>query len=183
MRKNFHEINIIHEEFKTDKSILLFCNHISWWDGFWALYTNIKIFEKKFHFMMLENELKSRPIFKSIGGYSIQPKSKDIINSLNYTKSLLENQNNLVLVFPEAKIHSIYNDHIVFEKGLRKVLNQQQHKLVFMFNTIEYGNKKNPTLNINIKNHTKFTDDITKINQSYQKFCSKIIGKQKQFTI
>ena len=43
-------------EVGEDRSILLLSNHSSWWDGFWQLFLNMKVFKKKFHFMMLKGQ-------------------------------------------------------------------------------------------------------------------------------
>ncbi len=61
--RNFHGVIITGEYHEKDLPILLITNHISWWDGFWADYINMKLFHRKFYFMMLEEQLLKHMFF------------------------------------------------------------------------------------------------------------------------
>lgn len=99
--------------------------------------------------MMLENELKKRPLFSLSGGFSIAKGAKSIIESLNYSSELLENKDNLVLMFPQGKLHSIYNNEFKFEKGVERIIEKSpQSKLIFMATFIEYFDHPKPDLYI-----------------------------------
>ena len=63
IRNNFNEVKVSGNVDVHDHSVLIISNHVSWWDGFWVLHLCMNVLYKKFHFMMLENELKKRPLF------------------------------------------------------------------------------------------------------------------------
>ena len=76
--------------------------------------------------MMLESELRKRWIFSYSGGFSVAHGSRSSIESLNYSADLLQNNSNLVLMFPQAKMHSIYNDNLKFERGIEYIAKRNQ---------------------------------------------------------
>jgi 1-acyl-sn-glycerol-3-phosphate acyltransferase len=110
--------NVVIQGNVTDRDlpILVIANHFSWWDGFWIPYMNMKLFRRKIYFMMLEEQLRKYSFFNKTGGYSVKKGSKSIIESIQYTVSLLKDKTNMVFLFPQGKIGSAYQDKIVFEK-------------------------------------------------------------------
>ena len=109
LKRNFRSIHIESDFENNGKAVLLIANHISWWDGFWMEYLNQKITHRRFHFMMLEDQLKKHWYFRYTGGYSVKRKSKEIVKSIEYTNELLSNPKNIILMFPQGKIHSSHN--------------------------------------------------------------------------
>ena len=71
IKKKFESISIEGEFKDSGKPLMLIGNHISWWDGFWAMYINLKLFKRKFHFMMQEDQLLRYKFFNYTGGFSI----------------------------------------------------------------------------------------------------------------
>jgi hypothetical protein len=140
IRRNFHKVFISGEFREKDLPVLLISNHISWWDGFWVEYLNIKLFHRKFYFMMLEEQLKKNIFLNKTGGYSVRKWSRSLIESLDYTSELLKNKKNLVLMFPQGKIESIHNQNITFERGIEYVLKKVEGKvqIFFLVNLIDY---------------------------------------------
>ena len=129
--------------------VLLISNHISWWDGFWAEYLNLKIIHRKFfYFMMLEEQLKKNRFLNYTGGFSIKKRSKSIIESLTYTAGLLEDNRNIVLVFPQGEIQSLYNTSIHFDKGLEFILKKVTGKIhiIFLVSLVDYFSGQKPGL-------------------------------------
>jgi 1-acyl-sn-glycerol-3-phosphate acyltransferase len=149
IRRNFHKV-LIKGEFADRKlPVLIISNHISWWDGFWAEYLNLKVFHRKFfYFMMLEEQLNKNNFLNYTGGFSIKKKSKSIIETLYYTAGLLENNRNLVLIFPQGEIQSLYNNSVQFDKGLEFILKKTTGKvhLVFLVSLIDYFSSQKPGL-------------------------------------
>ena len=149
IRRNFNEVKVIGDVDVANHSVLIIANHVSWWDGFWVLHLCMNVLYKKFHFMMLENELKKRPLFSLSGGFSIAKGAKSIVESLNYSSELLKDKGNLVLMFPQGKLHSIYNNEFKFEKGVERIIEKSpQSKLIFMATFIEYFDHPKPDLYI-----------------------------------
>ena len=182
IKKHFDSIKIIGEFNEKNRPVLLISNHISWWDGLWAIYLNFKIIERKFHFMMLEEQLRKFWFFNYIGGYSINPKSKSIIESLRYTAELLSNKNNIVLVFPQGEIQSMHNQKIHFEKGIHYILKniENQIQTLFIANFVDYYSKPKPTLNIYIKEVSYKNSGIEEIQNYYNSFYNECVEKQIQ---
>ncbi len=174
----FEAVNIIGEYEKKEKPLLIVANHISWWDGFWIMYLNRTFFKKKFHFMMLEEQLKKYRFFNYSGGFSVNKKSKTIIETLQYTTDLLKDKKNMVLIFPQGEIKSIYETNIKFEKGLDWIIKKTDNiQIIQVANFVDYFSKPKPSLYIYFEEFNP--EKNTKLEQSYNQFYSNCIEKQK----
>lgn len=181
IKKHFSNVVINGNFLCKQKSVLLLCNHISWWDGFWIMYLNIKVFKMKFHFMMLEEQLRKYFLFNYSGGFSIKKKSKSLIESLNYTLELLLTPENFVLIFPQGEIESMHNNKISFQKGINKIIskiNYEKVQIVFVVNLIDYFSKPKPTLYSYIKeiNYNEF--NLSEIENNYNIFYQNCLNNQ-----
>ena len=178
IRRNFHEVYINGNFSDKDLPVLLVSNHISWWDGFWAMYLNLKIFRRRFHFMMLEDQLKKYMFFNKTGGYSIKKGSRSIIESLNYTARLLSDKKNLVLIFPQGEIQSIYTGTLHFEKGLEHILKKMTSNahLVFLVCLIDYFSRSKPGLYMYFKEYTENDYSTPDIEKEYNIFYAHCIA-------
>ena len=179
MKKNFSNVTICGDFNNKKQAVLLICNHISWWDGIWALYANTKVFKRKYHFMMLEEQLKKNWFFNYTGGFSINKKSKSVIETLDYAAGLLSEKNNLVLLFPQGKIFSMFDRNLVFEKGVERIIRKarQPVQIMFMANLVEYGSNVKPNVTINI-NEFSGEKTIKTIESAYNRFYKHCIEKQ-----
>jgi len=150
IKHHFNQVVIEGESFQNKQSILVVANHVSWWDGFWVEYFNLKRLGKKYYFMMLEEHLRKHWYFQYTGGFSIKKKSRDMIESLTYTASLLKESGNLVLMFPQGKINSSYKNNVPFEKGIEfvlKLVSPETHVL-FVANFVDYFSNSKPNVYI-----------------------------------
>lgn len=179
--KDVH-INTLLPTDTMDKPILLIGNHISWWDGFIVQYINQKLWKKKFHFMMLEEQLKKHQFLNLTGGFSINKKSKEIIASLTYAQELLHTKNNLVLMFPQGKITSMHQQTMVFEKGIERILQHASDiiEVVFMVNIIDYFSDEKPTLYIYLTNYQTDKPNHKDIEKAFQDFYNSCLGTQQK---
>ncbi|MFW6350836.1 MAG: 1-acyl-sn-glycerol-3-phosphate acyltransferase [Bacteroidota bacterium] len=147
-KRHFHTIQI--EGNIRDKGLpmLLIANHISWWDGFWLLHTNKKKFHRKFHVMMLEEQLKKNRFLSRLGAFSIKRKTRSALDSIHYARQILTSTSNLLLLFPQGEIQSQYKFPFVFEQGWQKILKDIHHpiQVVMVCNVIDYFSNKKPTL-------------------------------------
>jgi 1-acyl-sn-glycerol-3-phosphate acyltransferase len=160
--------------------ILLIANHISWWDGFWLAWFNDRYLNRKFHFMMLESQLRKFRFFNFTGGYSVQQQSRSALESLQYTCELLQQPDNLVVMFPLGKIQSMHQQTFHFEKGLEWIV---QHcvnpiQLVFVCHLVDYGSSPIPSLTIYQQEYQGPFYDIASIEQAYHLFYSESVVKQ-----
>ncbi len=163
--------------------IVVIANHISWWDGIWTMHLNMKVFKRKFHFMMLENQLRQHMFFIHLGGYSITKKSKSIIESIQYTSQLLANPRNLVLLFPEGKIHSMHNQQFVYQTGIKRILekiDQKNIQIVFLANFIDYFSGKKPSLYMYYEQYIYESFSIDDMQNCYNQFYKKSAETQKK---
>jgi 1-acyl-sn-glycerol-3-phosphate acyltransferase len=182
---NFEDVNIIGNIVKSNLPVLLLSNHTSWWDGFWAMYLNMKVFQRKFHFMMLEEELRRLWFFNHTGGFSIRKRSKSVIETLNYTEELLRDNNNLVLVFPHGKIHSMHQQNFQFERGIERAIRNLTGKIqiIFMASLVDYHSKPKPSLYIYIDDTGDGDFTIGNLEDRYNAFYRQSVEKQKQLIV
>jgi 1-acyl-sn-glycerol-3-phosphate acyltransferase len=145
----------------NNKSVLMIANHIFFWDGFVQMLLARKFFNKKIFIMMLEEQLSKRLFLTHAGCFSVKKSSRDLINSLNYAHSKLENPSNMVLIFPQGEIQSLYTTQIKFEKGVEYILKKEPNcNIWFNVNLINFYSRKKPTLNI-------YLEEFNTIKPSY----------------
>ena len=179
----FKEIRIDGKEAYEDGSILLIGNHISWWDGFFALWLNQQVFHRNYYVMMLEEELTKRKFMRQGGAFSINPGNRSIVESLSYTTSLLNDPGNLVVVFPQGKIHSQYETNIVFQPGVGKILDRVAGKthVVFYAAHMDYLSYSKPILHFRLKTyiHQKGSSSSV-IERAYREHFGQSLVKQRE---
>ncbi len=179
IRRNFHGVKISGEYSEKKEPLLVVANHFSWWDGFWAMYLNLKLFRRKFYFMMLEEQLQERMFLNKSGGYSIKKKSRSVIDTLNYTSGLLEDDNNMVLMFPQGDFSSLYDTEIKFERGIEHILKKTSRKvqIMFMVNLIEYLSEVKPGLYIYIMEYQGSDFSTAALASAYNRFYRECISE------
>lgn len=148
MKRSFASCKLIGTVVDNGKAILWIANHVSWWDGIWVLWANEKLFGRKFHFMMLEEQLRKNWFFRYTGGFSVRKGTRSVMESLKYTAELLSNPKNMVLMFPQGKIQSMHRSQFSFEKGVEKILtkNLSEIQVVFQANFVDYLSKPKPVV-------------------------------------
>jgi 1-acyl-sn-glycerol-3-phosphate acyltransferase len=185
IKRNFRAIQIIGEYKDSDLPIVLISNHISWWDGFWALHLNQKLLKRRFYFMMLEKQLRKYWYFNYTGGYSIKKKSKSIIETIEYSRNLLADKGNMILIFPQGEIQSMYTQSFSFEKGIGRVLHNLENsvQLIFLANFIDYFSNPKPSLYSYIQELVSWKSDRDYISAKYNEFYNDCLIKQKSLHV
>ncbi|MDY0348848.1 MAG: lysophospholipid acyltransferase family protein [Tenuifilaceae bacterium] len=182
INRHFSRVEIIGDaEVSSDRSILLLSNHSSWWDGFWHLLLNMKVFKKKFHFMMLEEQLKKHWYFNYTGAFSVNKSAKSVVETIQYAAELLSHPGNLVLMFPQGKIESIHKHSFDFEKGVQKIIektDRSQVQILFLVNSIDFFINKKPSLYQYIKEYAASDTDYLALAQNYNAFFKESIKHQ-----
>mgnify|MGYP006266618545 CR=1 FL=1 len=137
-------------QLETDKSVLLLQNHISWWDGFWAYRFNDLYCKRRFHVMMLEEELDKRRFLTYAGAFSIQRNSRSMVESLSFAADLLRQPENLVLLFPQGQIRSLQVSDLHFGKGVERVIRKAIPHTQVLMSTVfpDYFSERKPLLRI-----------------------------------
>lgn len=181
---HFKEINFDTITVDNSRSVLLLANHFSVWDTIILFRVNRKLLKKKFHVMMLESTSLKEPFLKYAGGFSINKQSKDMINSLDFAAKLLEDPDNMVLIYPQGKLYSNLITELVFEKGIMQVIKKAAGKfqLVFAATFIENFDNLKPVANVHLVSVTDSDfSTISDLQQAYQQHYTN--SRQKQIQI
>jgi 1-acyl-sn-glycerol-3-phosphate acyltransferase len=183
-KRKFHTVYVNGNFDDRSLPLLIISNHFSWWDGFWVVYLNYKIFHRIFNFMMLEEELKKRMFFTKTGGFSIKKGSKSVIETIEYTAELLSDKKNLVLLFPQGEIKSMHTPEMKFEKGIEHIIKKIPDKihLIFLVNLVDYFSSQKPGLYMYFREY--LGDDFTTetLQREFNKFYSDCIYENLKMT-
>ena len=162
--------------------ILMISNHFSFYDGFIQILLNLKVFKRRFNFMMLEKELRKNMILTKIGACSISKGKRSSLESLDYAVELLQDKENLFLFFPQGKIQSIYTRAFTFEKGLLTYIlenTKNDFQLVFNVNLIDYGAKLRPDIYAYYETQRINSDtDAEEVERAFNSFAESCFTKQ-----
>jgi 1-acyl-sn-glycerol-3-phosphate acyltransferase len=181
LKRNFHSIQIESDFEDKAQPVLVLANHISWWDGFWVEYLNQQTIHRRFHFMMLEEQLKKHWYFRYTGGYSVRPKSREMVKSIEYTIGLLKNPANIILLFPQGKIHSAFNDSIHFESGIQQIIHKTDpdFQVLFVANFTDYLSDVKPNLFIYAKAVRSSKLKNGNVEEEYNQFYLQVLNHHK----
>lgn len=181
VKRNFSRVVISGTPGKKDLPVLLIANHAGWWDGFWAEYVNLKVFGKKFYFMMLEDQLRKYRFFNYCGGFSVRKNTRSVIESIIYSAGLLSDPVNIVLIFPQGKIESASKTTIRFEKGIGRILektDRQKIQIVFLVNLTDYFSEKKPALFQYLEEYDKDDTSYATLEHAYNSFYQRCLSAQ-----
>ncbi len=151
--KHFYQVEFNNVEVDPNESVLLIANHFSWWDGFLFFHLNKLLLKKKFHVMILEETILKHAFLKYVGAFSVSKGSKSIVETLKYAGNLLNDPQNLLLIFPQGNLSSNFTDTLNFEKGLGKIIEISQKKFQYVFAAAftEHFSQPKPTAFIYLK--------------------------------
>jgi hypothetical protein len=130
--------------------------------------------------MMLEEQIRKNKVCNQVGGYSVKKGSRSIIESLAYTAELLRNKSNMVLVFPQGKIESLYTPSIQFENGFNNVLKKisPEVQVLFLVNLVDYLSNTKPSLSMYYKEYDNVNLNADKMQADYNEFYTQCIKEQ-----
>ncbi len=177
MKKNFRSVHFIDDPGPTSRPLLIIGNHFSWYDGFFINHYNNEVLKKKFHVMMLEEQLKNRMFLNKSGAFSINPGSKDIIESLQYSARILENPGNMLLIYPTGEIQSSYISSFSFMKGLDRIINPGT-EIRFYACLVDYFSHRVPSARIYFRKEENNDRSIAGLERSYNEYYSECILRQ-----
>jgi 1-acyl-sn-glycerol-3-phosphate acyltransferase len=148
LRKTFDVLKHDEVEIMPGHSILLLCNHFSWWDGFFAGHLTQTYLHRDFHIMMQEDHLKKRMFFNRVGGFSINQKSKEVVISLQYAAQLLDDPKNLITVFPQGELMSNHTEEVNIERGIDYIVKKIKGdcQIIYYSAFIEYFESLKPSV-------------------------------------
>ncbi|MFW0716285.1 1-acyl-sn-glycerol-3-phosphate acyltransferase [Pedobacter sp. N23S346] len=185
IKKDFASLHYNTIETKEDTSILILANHFSWWDGFFIFYINKKLFKKQFHVLVNAENYNKVGFLKYLGAFAAESSGKDIIGMLGYASKLLDDKNNLVLIFPQGKLQSNHVKNITFEKGVMQIIKSSQKRLniVFAATFIDYFSRRKPTAQTYLQNwDSEEYMSLQLLKSAYNKHYDQSVVKQTQIT-
>lgn len=181
LKRTFRQVNFIGNFTDEGTPIMVIANHFSWWDGFIQLQLNKKYFGRRFHVMMLEEQLRKFMILNKTGAFSVKHGSRSVIESLKYSAEIASHNKNMLLLFPQGKIESVYTPYFRFEKGLDYILKHAKpgFQLVFNINLIDFFSEKKPTLNVYFKKYQNPDNSLVAIEAAFNTFANECKSLQK----
>ena len=182
LNQQFENIHFVGKIEDNGLPTLIISNHFSWWDGFIQILLNNRILHRQFHVMMLEEQLRKFMLLTKYGAFSVQKNSRSIIESLNYSVDLLNDNKNLLLLFPQGEIQSIYTDYFKFENGLQYILRNKKTdiQLIFNINLIDYFSEQKPSLTLYYKQYKLQKNvDLLEIEADFNHFAQECKLNQK----
>ncbi len=185
-RFHFRKVNIVNELNLGKGPVLLIANHFSWWDGFFAQKVNRKILKRRFHVMMLEEELKKRRFLSKTGAFSIRKGHRNALESIEYAAGIMNRDENMLLLFPQGRFQSTHRYPLRFYNGWGRILEQTNNtpQVIFMACLSDYFENRKPTVNIylekafKLNGESKKTPDAAKIEDEYNEFLKRAIDLQ-----
>lgn len=161
------------------KPVLLLQNHFSWWDGYWSFYLSRHIFKRKFHVMMLEEQLRRRMFINRCGAFSVRKDSRELIESLNYAVALLDDPTNLVCLYPQGQIQSQHQTPVTFERGASWILKRSKLdiQVCFCVCLVDYFSRAKPVVRFYLKSYEGAKTSAA-LATAYNEFRHQCITKQ-----
>jgi len=171
MHKAFNRIVITPFKPKPGHSVLLLCNHFSWWDGFFGNYLAYWTMDRYLYIMMQHDHLEKRMLFNLFGGFSIERGNREMLKSLWYAADLLNDPENLVVVFPQGELISNHTTHISVEKGIERLIKHIKGpcQIVYCATLIDYFESLKPSAFIHlfdcgVANEVPFDELVDNVN-------------------
>ena len=103
--------------------------------------------------MITEENYNKVWFLKFMGSFSVKPNSRSMIETLSYAGKLLDNPDNLIVIFPQGKLHSNHIEELKFQKGITKLIDSSSRNFQFLFSTviIDFFENKKPSVNCYLK--------------------------------
>lgn len=180
LKRSFHSVEFDCRVDTANRPVLLIGNHFSWWDGFIAYRLNDLCLHKKFHVMMLEEQLETRLFLNKAGAFSIKKGSRSVVESLHYASALLQDKGNMVAVYPQGTITSIHRRPVRFEKGVERIIAGASEKLMILFYVAlpEWYSDKKPRLTVRVIEYAARERSAAEIEETYNMFLEECTARQ-----
>ncbi len=103
LRRHFQYIHV-NKATKIKGPVIIYSNHVSWWDGLVLFHLNRHIWSRNGYVLMGEKGLQEYPFFRRIGAFAMNSfDSQDVRKGLRYALKLLENPDTLLAWFPQGE--------------------------------------------------------------------------------
>lgn len=179
-RIHFRKVSIVSEvSIPENRAVLLFQNHFSWWDGYWSDLLSKKVFHRKFHVMMLEENLRKHMFMNRLGVFSIQKNNRDFFNSLAYSSEILCDPKNMVTIYPAGIIWTQHKQTIQFQAGIERIVtkNPENFEVVFAVFLTDYFGFIRPEMRIYLDVYSG-ERTLQALQKAYHEFYQTCIERQ-----
>lgn len=135
--------------------------------------------------MVLEETMREVKFFKYLGGFSVTKNSRQVVGSLQYAAELLNDADNLVVIFPQGKLYSNFVESVTFEKGLFKITEMATADFQYLFAAAftENFDKKKPSVNICFKVMQGNEVSANDLQDAYQQHYDQTKQRQTQIVV
>lgn len=178
IQSHFRKVFVEGNKEKSESAIIIVSNHFSWWDGFFINYLNHRLWQKKFHAMMLEEQLDRRKFLSWTGCFSIRLNHPSAIQSLRYAREILQHPGNMLLMYPQGKIYSQHERPLHFEPGAEHLARITNAKIKMVVVLIDYFSFKKPSVWFYIKDYIPEKRQPETLNEAFNKFLEECIESQ-----
>ncbi len=180
LKRHFQSVEFDCSADTSNRPVLLIGNHFSWWDGFIAYRLNDLCLHKKFHIMMLEEQLEDRQFLNKAGAFSIKRGSRSVVESLQYASELLHDNENMVALFPQGTIASMHRRPVRFEKGVERIIAGASDKLLILFYVAlpDWYSEKKPGLTVRVIEYAARERSVADLEETYNMFLDECIARQ-----
>lgn len=178
--RHFHEVLFNQVQVDQNKAVLLIANHFSFWDSLILYIVNLKVLKKKFYVMVREETTIHLKYLKYGGAFSVKKKSRDMLESLDYASELLKDPRNLVLIFPQGKIHSNFVEDIRFEKGIMRIIESAKNpfQLIFAATFVQYFKHRKQSATVYLKDEDHEGKNFEQLKNDYQQYYDQTKSEQ-----
>ncbi|SDJ18535.1 lysophospholipid acyltransferase family protein [Salimicrobium halophilum] len=151
IRREFRKVYVQLPEVPVPSYGLFLMNHSSWWDGLLVHLLNDKILRTDGHIMIDQEGLDRFPVFRYVGGFSVDRSSLQHTKaSLSYATELLNDRKG-VFLFPQGEEQHLETRPLEFMKGagvlMRRAPEVPVTPVVFFYS---FGHHKKPEVYIRV---------------------------------
>ena len=104
---------------------------------------------------------------RQTGAFSVKPGSRDALASVAFASGLCQDQDTLLLLFPQGRIHSQYDAEFQFGAAANRIMTDSPDcQAVFFASFLDYSASHKPGLFL----YTTVTPERSDLAGAYQKF-------------
>lgn len=181
--RHFKKVSFLENlKLNKGKASLVLMNHYSFNDGAIMFRLARKILGRNFRVMVVESQLKSFIALKYVGCFSINKKSRTVIESLNYAADLLKDPGNMLGIYPQGEVYSMHLNRIHFESGLAQILKKSKDvpfQIIFGVTLLDYLDGFKPHARVYLEEYEGLHDP-KHMEDAYNLFYQKCKIKQQQ---
>ncbi len=180
LRCCFRSVNVTCNADPAGRPVLIIGNRFSWWDALIAYYLNDKLFKKKFHIMVLEEQLIAHPSMNRAGAFPVRRASRTSVDTLKYASGLMHDSDNLLALYPQDSISSIHRRPIRFERGVERIIAGSSDRLMILFYVAlpDWFTGKRPSLSVRIIEYSARERTLADLEETYNMFFEEAVMSQ-----